>query len=64
MSAGLPCGAPSSTQRTMVAISSSLSETVVLVLADADGLVEMPRRHVALQHALLESERAHGRTSS
>ena len=54
MSLGSPSGAPASTQRAMVAICSSVSEISFWKLLNADRLVQVPGRHVAGHHPLLD----------
>ena len=51
---GSPFGAPASTQRTMVSISSSAQRAIVLELLNADGLVDVPRRHLPRRHPRLD----------
>ena len=53
-SAGLPRGAPLSTQRAIVWICSLAEPEVVLQLLDADVAVVPIRRHLARQHLLLD----------
>ena len=63
MSARLPRGAPLSTHFTIVAISSSLSDGIVLELLEPDVAIDVPGGiSRAATRALIE--RAHGRASS